>query len=170
MRTIIVIFFAAIFLSASCSTKMIKGTDIPDNEDNRAVLAVFGQYVKAIMDKSPEGVLKVVSPNYYDNNGTDAAKDDVDYKALEAFLKSDDFSKILKVEAFFTFNALKVNDDKDVAKLLYYYELRFKKANKTEAEEKSLLNLTNEKWLKVNDNNLMTFKKENGEWKIFSGL
>lgn len=166
----IFLFSALTLFLLSCSPKYIKGTNLEDTDENRAVFKVFQNYVMAIKEKNTDKILSLVSPEYFDTNGTDEPGDDVDYKALSAFLQTDDFNQILQIKVLFIIKELTVIENH--AKILFYYEARFKKDQETIAKEnRSLLNQHGEKWLRVNDVNLMELKKDSGnDWKIISGL
>ncbi len=165
-KTIAFLFFCSLILATACTPKNIQGTDIPDNEENRAVINVFKEYTEAVQSKNPEKILATVAEEYYDTNGTEKGEDDVDYKALKAFLQTEDFKKILEINVIFIIKQLTLTDES--AKLLFYFETRYKQED-TE-KRKSILNQTNEKWTKMSDVNLMTLKKINGKWKIVSGI
>ncbi len=152
----------------SCGTKNIRGTEIPDTEENRSVLKTFGEYVLAVKKQDPEKIVVLVSDNYYDENGTDDATDDVDYKGIVKFLGSSEFKEILKIDLIFVVKDLIVENG--TAKLLYFYEGRFKTDDKLSKMKKSSIQSDSERWEKISDENLMVLKKENGEWKIVSGL
>lgn len=166
-KIMLVLVFCLALLVSACGPKNIQGTDIPDNEENRAVLNVFKEYTEAVQSKDVDKILATVSEEYYDTNGTEKGEDDVDYKALKAFLQTEDFKKILEIDLIFIVKELSVSGDS--AKLLFYYETRFKQED-TEQKKRSLLNQTNEKWTKMSDVNLMVFKKVDGKWKIIAGV
>lgn len=168
MRFSLILCALCLLMFASCGTTNIKGTEIPDTKENRAVLDVFGSYVKALQDKKPEKVLELVSENYYDYNGTEEAADDVDASGIKSFIMSEEFKKILKIDIIIIMKDIQVSEE--TAKVLYYYEARFKKHTDLVSDEESVLKQGNEKWLKVNDLNQMIFKKEKESWKIISGL
>ena len=63
------------------------------------------------------------------------------------------------------------NDAEDKAELIYFYEVRFKmKSSVPPTEENAFIQhdgMTNQK---LSENNKMKFVKEDGKWKIVSGL
>lgn len=170
MRTITLCAFGALALLASCATENIKGTEIPDTPQNRAVLEVFFEYVSALKEKQPEKLIALVSESYLDHNGTDDATDDVDYGNIKTFLNSDAYGKIKAMNLFFIIKDLLLSEDNETAKILYYYEVRLKTDRLVAPEENSSINSDKEKWLKETEVNQMVLKKEKDTWKIVSGL
>lgn len=172
MKKIVLLISVALMLfSVSCSKKYIKGTDIIENEDSKAVFTAFGHYVKGFKDQNPEVFTQYISENYYDSNGTDDSGDDVDYDKVIEILNSEQFKSLKKVDIVYIVKDLTIDKAKKTAKLIFYFEVRFKRESKLKDEEESLFTksdgMTNHK---VNDNNLMKFVKEGDNWKIVSGL
>ncbi len=170
MRTIMICAIGALSLLASCATQNIKGTDIPDTPQNRAVLEVFFEYVSALKEKNPDRLIALVSESYLDHNGTDDATDDVDYSNVKAFINSDAYQNVRATNLFFIIKDMTVLDGGETAKVLYYYEVRLKTERLAPPEESSSINSDKEKWLKETEVNQMVLKKEGEKWKIVSGL
>ena len=165
------IFIAIISAAAmvlSCGPRLIEGTTIADNDTNRAILKVFQEYAQAFQEKNADKIVKNVSEKYYDPNGTDQADDDVDYNGIKTFLNSAEFKEIVRIEPIFVLKELTVEGDK--AKLLFFFEARYKGKDETTPARKSVLNDSNEKWEKVSDINIMMLQKEKDGWKIISGI
>ncbi|HDT11188.1 MAG TPA: hypothetical protein ENN58_00470 [bacterium] len=158
-------------LSVSCSTDYIKGTDIEDNEDSRAVFTIFAHYVKGLRDQTPEVFIPYISKSYYDNNGTDDPSDDVDYNKIIEILSSDQFHSLKNMDLVYFIKDLKLDRKAGTAKLLYYFEVRFKRESKLQSEEKDYFvksdGMTNHK---ISDTNEMAFVREEDEWKVIKGL
>lgn len=162
----------ALMFSVSCNKKYIKNTEIEETPDTKKILYIFAHYVKGFKDKEPSIFKEYISKAYYDNNGTDDAGDDVDYDKLMAILSSEQFNSLNKLEIVYILKDLMVDENKGTGKLLFFYEVRFKRKSKIKPEEGSSFvkddGMTNHK---LNDNNQMIFKKEDdGEWRIISGL
>jgi hypothetical protein len=77
--------FAALAVSA-CHDKVIPNTEIPDNDDNRAIIAFCERYRHAIEDRNVGLLLSLASQRYFDNSGTPTADDDIDHAGLELVL------------------------------------------------------------------------------------
>jgi hypothetical protein len=170
-----VLFLVAVsmfLLSSGCAKNYIKGTDIVDDEDSRAIFTTFAHYVKGLRDQNPEIFTPYISKNYYDNNGTDDPSDDVDYNKIIEILNSDQFHSLKDVDLVYFVKDLMLDKNKGTAKLLFFYEVRFKRESKLQSEEKKDYfvkpdGMTNHK---VSDTNQIVFALENDEWKIISGL
>lgn len=161
----------SMFMTVACSPKMIKGTNIEETPDSKEILTVFGYYLKGFKEQNPEIFLEYVSKDYYDTNGTDEAEDDIDYDKLIEILNSDAYRSLEKVSITSIIKDLFFNEAEDKAELIYFYEVRFKmKSSIPPTEENAFMQpdgMTNQK---VSENNKMKFIKEDGKWKIVSGL
>ena len=161
----------SIFLTVSCNKKMIKGTNIEETPDSKEILTVFGYYLKGFKEQNPEIFLEYVSQNYYDTNGTDEANDDIDYDKIVEILHSEAFNSLEKVNITCIIKDLLFDESEEKASLLYFFEVRFKmKSSLPTSEENAFIQpdgMTNHK---VSENNQMKFVKEDGKWKIVSGI
>ena len=168
--TMLLIVFS-MFMTVACSPKMIKGTNIEETPDSKEILTVFGHYIKGFKEQNPEIFLEYISKDYYDTNGTDEAVDDIDYDKLVEILNSDAYHSLEKVSITCIIKDLFFNEAEDKAELIYFYEVRFKmKSEIPTTEENAFIQpdgMTNQK---VSENNKMKFVKEDGKWKIVSGL
>lgn len=161
----------SLLFSVSCSKKYIKGTKIIEDEDTKAIFTVFGHYVKGFKEQNPEIFSSYIADTYYDSNGTDNPSDDVDHDKVIEILNSEQFKSLRKIDIVYIVKDLKVDKALKTAKLIYYFEVRFKRESKIKPEEQSAFvendGMTNHK---VSDNNMMKFIKEGDDWKIASGL
>lgn len=169
------ILMALIFstaLTVSCNKKYIKGTEIVETEDTKEILKIFAHYVKGFKDQDPSIFLPYVSEKYYDNNGTDDPKDDVDYDKIVEIVNSEQFKALEKMEVIYLLKDLTVDTKTNTAKLVFYFEVRFKRTSllPEEESEESFIKPDGKTNHKVSDNNLMKFSKEEGKWKIVKGL
>ena len=76
-------------LAAACTPPRIPGTDVRDTPDTRAVYDVVQAYRAALEKRDVQTVLALVSPAYYDTNGTPDPSDDLDRAGLQASLEKD---------------------------------------------------------------------------------
>lgn len=170
-KIVLVLTVMSLLFSVSCSKKYIKGTKIIEDEDSKAIFTAFGHYVKGLKEQDPEVFSKYIAEDYYDTNGTDDPSDDVDHDKAMEILKSEQFRSLKKVDIVYIIKDLKVEKALKSAKLVYYFEVRFKRESKIKPEEESTFvendGMTNHK---VSDNNMMKFVKEDDGWKIVSGL
>jgi hypothetical protein len=72
--------------ASACHEKFIPNTEIPDNDENRAIVAFCERYRHAIEDRNVGLILSLASQRYFDNSGTPAADDDIDRSGLEKVL------------------------------------------------------------------------------------
>lgn len=163
--------FFIILVTVSCNRKYIKDTEIPDTPENRKVLQVFMSYVRAVKNNNVDAMLELVSRDYHDNYGTAPASDDVDYAALERFLRSDEYREIIEVRPLIKIKDFEVYPEKNLAEIYYFYEIRAKKKTDLPSEEESILQKEGETWVRTSDDMLMVLKKEDdGVWRIISGM
>jgi hypothetical protein len=71
----------------ACEPTLIPNTRVEDNSQNREVLDFIERYRKAIETRNVAGLLSLASENYFDDMGTPAGKDDIDYDGLKAALQ-----------------------------------------------------------------------------------
>jgi len=76
----------AVLATGACHEKFIPNTEIPDNDDNRAIVAFCERYRHAIEDRNVGLLLSLASQRYFDNSGTPSADDDIDRAGLETVL------------------------------------------------------------------------------------
>lgn len=159
------------FLTVSCNKKMIKGTTIEDTQDARDILTIFGHYIKGINEQNPDIFLEYVSKNYYDINGSDDPADDVDYDKLVEILQSDAFTNLKKLSITCIIKDLLFDsDERNRAKLLFFFEVRFKMKSSLPAEENEFVQADGMTNHKISENKQINFVKEDDKWKIVSGL
>ena len=174
MKKIVMLMIVfSMFLTVSCNKKMIKGTDIEETPDSKEIIyVVWAHYQKGFTEQNPDIYLEYVSKNYYDQNGTDDAADDVDYDKLIEILHSDAYNSLEKLSATFVIkDLLFVPGSDDKAELIYFFEVRFKmKSSLPQTEENAFMQPDGMINQKISENNKMKFVKEDGKWKIVSGL
>jgi hypothetical protein len=71
---------------AACAPTLIPNTRVEDNSQNREVLEFVERYRTAIESRNTAALLGLASQNYFDDMGTPAGKDDIDYEGLKAAL------------------------------------------------------------------------------------
>lgn len=72
--------------STGCAEHYIPNTDVEDTADNRDVIEFCEKYRKAVERKDVEGMLKLISPDYYEDGGNADASDDMDYAGFKKWL------------------------------------------------------------------------------------
>jgi hypothetical protein len=148
---------AALLLAlAACAHATIPGTNIPDNEQTRAVLDVFGRYKNALEGRDPSALYQLAAPNYYDAGDMTHGQTPTDYQHLQQKL-THDFDNLAGVRLDATIKDVAVKGDQ--AQIDYFAVLRY--AVKTPRGEV---------WKPESDDARMKLVRVGGEWKIQSGL
>lgn len=73
--------------SAACEPDLIPNTRVEDTASNREVLDFVEKYRKAVEARDVGMLLGMTSVNYFDDMGTPAGDDDIDYDGLKAGLQ-----------------------------------------------------------------------------------
>jgi len=77
---------ALVFTALGCATRYIPNTDIEDTEENRRIVAFCEQYRNAVQERNVALLLKMASPDYYEDGGNVDPSDDMDYEGLREYL------------------------------------------------------------------------------------
>ena len=149
------IWWAVAAMACGCAAHRIPGTDIEDNPDTRAILLVLERYRVAVETKDSNTLIGLVSPSFKDNAGTATPDDDLDYSSLQKSLPQR-FAKIDDVHL--DVNVRKIELKADNASVIYYYTMSFRMPSlspkvRTESDIKQML-----------------LRREQGQWKITSGV
>jgi ketosteroid isomerase-like protein len=152
-RLLLVAVLAAV---AGCSPRRIPGTEIPDNEDTRAITGVIEKYRRAVEARDAAAVLAQVSPKYFDDAGTPDPADDLDYARLAKALPAD-LARVDSVRMDLRVTDIKVDGDRAQAFLRFdtWYRIATKSGEVAKAQ---------------NDVNRVSLVREKDGWKIASGL
>src|SRR5262245_54035220 len=70
----------------ACSEHYIPNTDVEDTEENRKLISFCERYRHAVERRDVVALLKLVSPDYYEDGGNADAEDDMDYAQFKAYL------------------------------------------------------------------------------------
>jgi len=81
-RTLILITMLAVTPAIGCATATIPNTRVEDTEENREVLEFLEQYRGAVEARDVGRLIRLASESYFDDMGTPAGTDDVDYEGL----------------------------------------------------------------------------------------
>ncbi|MEZ4297933.1 MAG: hypothetical protein R3B70_23455 [Polyangiaceae bacterium] len=79
---------AASLFVAGCATHYIPNTDVEDTDDNRKVVTFCEKYRHAVELKDVGELVRLASPDYYEDGGNVDAADDLDYAGLKEYLAS----------------------------------------------------------------------------------
>lgn len=142
--------------AAAACAKKIPGTDIDDSRDNRAIVEVIDAYRKAIDGRDAAAAMTLVSRDYFDDAGTAEAVDDLDREQLgKALAETLSRTPAVKLELAVT----RIDVDGDKASAYLYHDSRYRVATPRGEIAK-----------RDSDLSRMTFRREDGFWRIASGL
>jgi hypothetical protein len=142
--------------SIGCSPKRIPGTEIKDDSDTRAIVALIEAYRQAAERRSTPAVMALVSKRYFDEGGTPDPGDDVDYQTLEKHLARD-YARVPALRLDIGVKRIDVQDDRAFAYV--FYDERYRIATKAGEVAKS-----------ASDEHRMSFVREGGSWRFLAGL
>ena len=71
----------------ACARDVIPNTDVEDTADNREVLEFLETYRSALVERDVPALLRLADPDYFDDNGTPSAHDDIDFDTLQSKLQ-----------------------------------------------------------------------------------
>jgi len=145
----------------ACARPVIKGTEIPDTADNKAIISLIENYREAFEKRDADALLSLASKRYMETNATVGTQDDYDYDGLARKLHSEDFKRVLKARLVIQINKIDVQGDRA------YADLRVETRYQTQPAEEDK---KEPEWHMLSDFNRMTFIRENGKWKILSGM
>lgn len=138
-----------------CGPRLIPGTEIQDTPDTREMLLVVERFRVALENKDAKTLATLTSPQFHDESGTPDPEDDLDATQLEEQLTRR-FSKLQEVRV--ELDVRKIDVEKDVAKLIYYYTVSFRPTTLGGRAQRD------------SDLKLMTLERIDKEWKITSGI
>jgi hypothetical protein len=150
------LLIAASTAAAGCAARRIPGTEIPDNSDTRAIVAIIDSYRRAAERRDSGAVLALVSQKYFDDAGTPDPSDDIDYQQLQKRI-SGDFKSLAALRLDIGVKSITVDGNEAAAYV--YYDEHYRITTKAGEVAK-----------KASDTHRMRFARENGVWRFVSGL
>src|SRR5688572_12237306 len=152
--------FVTLLGSVSCKPDLIPGTQVEDIEENRKVLEFLGKYRKAVVDRSPDGLVGLCSADYFEDNGTVEQTDDYGIDKLRDRLKNDfDRTKEIQLEIIVQLIERPEGETGPI-KVAYRYNQRALVAFPA-----------GEKWISLTDVNRLTLRPDDAAgYLIISGL
>jgi ketosteroid isomerase-like protein len=143
-------------LLAACAQKRIPGTEIVDNSDTRAILQVMEQYRSALEARDAAAIQALVTKDFREDAGTPSEPDD-DLTAanLGPYLESL-FQQLQgpKVEL----DVRRVQVSEDIGSAVYYWRASWRMPNLSAKPQRE------------SELEQMVFRREDGQWKILSGI
>ncbi len=139
-----------------CGAQLIPNTDVPDTSDNREAVEFVEEYRHAVESRNPATILRLVSRDYYDDNGTPAGDDDVDYEMLQARLAR--FANdLLQIRYEIRYRRVTIYPDRIFVDVTYTGSFKVRTAD-------------GEHWERRLADNRLELVRENGRLRIVSGL
>lgn len=149
---------AVTLLGGACGGGTLPRTEIPDTDDNREIYDRVLHYRDLMEERNVDGILEMVSRDYYENNGTtETDRDDYGYETLRDEVLPKLRENIQAVQYQVLLRRIEVDDDRARADFEYFYRFKFVEGGE-------------EGWAQKNDFNRLEFKREDGTWKIVAGL
>ncbi|MBZ4417100.1 nuclear transport factor 2 family protein [Myxococcus sp. RHSTA-1-4] len=145
-------------LLAACAPKLIPGTDIVDNSDTRAILQVMEQYRSALENRDAAAIQALVTKDFREDAGTPSEPDDdLTTANLGPYLENL-FKQVQGTQVELDVRRIQINEDLGVAGAIYYWKANWRMPGlNTRPQRESELEQ-------------MVFRREDGQWKIVSGI
>lgn len=143
-------------LAAGCGARLIPNTDVPDNPANREAVEFVESYRHAVESRNPASILRLVSRDYFDDNGTPESDDDVDYERLQQRLGRW-IEDVLEVRYEMRYRRVSVLADRIYVDFTYTGRFKVRTAE-------------GERWERRLADNRIELVRENGQLRIVSGL
>ena len=145
-------------IAVGCGPAFIAGTEVPDTPENRVILDVVESYRAALEARDVDALAVLVSRQYFDNAATTGeTKDDYGQRELLKrvlpVLRDNIKSVVYKIQV----NKIALTGNE--AAVFVEYELTFQ-----------LVEAGQEAWATSKDKNRLDFVKEDGRWKLLSGM
>jgi hypothetical protein len=141
---------------AGCKPTLLPGSSVENTPENREINDVVEAYRRGLESREAPSILKLVSAEYFEDNGTSDPSDDYNFDGLKQHL-TDDLAKIQAMRM--SVRLLRVEVDGDRALADYRFQTR------------SLVGLpSGDQWMTKTDDNRLSFKREGGRWMIVAGL
>lgn len=155
MRSWIFLFILLLF---SCGQRYIAGTRVPDTPENRVIAELVERYRVAIEKRDIETLKEMVSRKYFTLSGTVSdPSDDYGYEQLEKKVFPSLKEQVKSIQLAIFLRKIEVQGNHAKAEFEYYYKFFYVDGGK-------------DRWLAKSDFQRLEFEKEDGVWRIVSGL
>lgn len=141
----------------SCAHATIAGTQVQDTAANRQVYATLMQAREALERRDAEALLALISPRYFEDNGTPDPHDDYGYLELREKLVGQALKTAQDVSVSMQVYDIAVDGDHAWADLRYTSRVRLELPG-------------GRLWDSHRDFDRIEFVRENGRWCIVRGL
>lgn len=150
--------FLLLVTSAACGPALIPGTEVPDTPENREIIDLVETYRVAVESKDIDTLAAITSKRYFENASTTGkVSDDYGHKELIKNVLPILRDNIVKV--VYAIHVTKIVVSGRDASVFMDYELTFQ-----------LVEGGQEAWATSRDKNRLDLTREDGAWKIVSGM
>lgn len=144
-------------LAAGCGGDLIPNTDVPDTAENREAIQFVERYRHAVEQRDVGDILSLVSPRFFDDNGTPTTEDDRDFDRLREELAAIT-DRLLDVRYEMRYRRVTLEPHRILVD--YTYTSSFKIATPE-----------GDRWeTRLNDNRIELTRDDQGELHIISGI
>ena len=144
-------------LVAACAPRRIPGTEIPDTDDTRAILAVMDRYRAGVEGRNAQAIQALVSKDFREDAGTETPDDDLTAANLPEHL-AHLFERLDSPKVEINVRRVSVDEETDTATAIYYWNASWRMPGlNTKPQQDSELEQ-------------MVLRKEDGQWRILSGI
>lgn len=142
----------------------IAGTEIPDTEDNRQIIAVLERYRTSLVSRDAAAVLATAHPTYYDQAGSDDPSDDTTYAELGNLLRRR-LAQLDSIRFTMDYIEIMVTGDRAVARVWIDASFRFKPILDPYGEPRP-----SAPYQRVQDHSEFELVREGDTWMIVRGI
>jgi hypothetical protein len=146
----------ALLVLSACAPHLIPGTQIPDSEDSRAILKVMETYRAALEARDAKGIQALVSKSFRDNSGTEDLQDDLTADNLPQALTAL-FARMEAPRVDIDVRSVTLKGD-GVAHVIYYWNSNWRAPGLLEKTQRDT------------ELEQMVLQKEEGQWRIVTGI
>ncbi len=158
MRALLPIYVLLALLLSGCGPNYIGDTEIEDTPENREVLTMVEDYRRAIETRDIGTLQQLVSRRYYENASTTDVDED-DYGRDEVLVSVLPMLAESVQKVFYKVRVTSIAIRKEHALVDFEYVLKFR-----------FLDGTKSQWALKSDVNQLELVREEGSWRILSGM
>lgn len=147
---------SVIAATSACGHKYIPGTRVEDTKDNHAIYDIIEDVRTGLELRDAEKILAHVSPQYFEDMGTPDQADDYGFSELKQKM-TDSFVATSEMHIVLEIHAINVEGKQAIA------DVRYASRARIELPSGGL-------WDTHREFNRLDFAREDGAWKIISGL
>jgi hypothetical protein len=148
----------SLLAAVGCGPSMIPGTQVEDTPENREIADLIEKYRLAVEHRDVAALKELISRRYFSNSGTTSeSSDDFGYERIEAKILPSLRDSIKSVQFSIILRRVELHPERALAEFEYFYKFFYVDAGK-------------DRWSSKNDFARIEFTKEDGVWRIVSGL